>query len=148
MVYLPKVDEEANTSLSGDRHVDYPTGYETVLMVEDDQMVRKVVSLLLNNQGYTVLEAANGVDALRLVQDSGQRRIDLLLTDMVMPLMGGGHLSERIKEVHPEIKVIFISGYIDDSVARHVVSEEGVEFIQKPFMPDELARRVRQVLDK
>jgi CheY-like chemotaxis protein len=122
-------------------------GTETILLVEDDEMVRKLVSEVLESDGYRLLEAPNGVAALSI---SAQYRepIHLLLTDVVMPEMSGRELANRLAAVHPEVKVLYMSGYTDDVIVHHGVLDEETEFIQKPFTPDVLARKIREVLDR
>lgn len=119
---------------------------ETILLVEDDEVVRKLVSEVLDNEGYRLLEAANGVAALSICARY-EERIHLLLTDVIMPEMSGRDLADRLVPQHPEMKVLFMSGYTDDVIADHRVLDAGTAFIQKPFAPDVLARKVRDVLD-
>jgi response regulator RpfG family c-di-GMP phosphodiesterase len=103
---------------------------------------------MLHLQGYTVLEAANGDEALRVINKHGENNIDLVVTDVVMPQMGGKMLADKLKILRPNIKILFTSGYTDRSIVDHGVLEEGINFLQKPFALDVLARRVREVLDK
>ena len=119
---------------------------ETILLVEDDEVVRKLVSEVLDNEGYRLLEAANGVAALSICAQY-EERIHLLLTDVIMPEMSGRALADRLVPQHPEMKVLFMSGYTDDVIADHGVLDAGTAFIQKPFAPDVLAKKVRDVLD-
>ena len=119
---------------------------ETILLVEDDEVVRKLVSEVLDNEGYRLLEAANGVAALSICAQY-EERIHLLLTDVIMPEMSGRDLADRLVPQHPEMKVLFMSGYPDDVIVHHGVLDEGTAFIQKPFAPDVLVRKVRDVLD-
>jgi len=119
---------------------------ETILLVEDDEVVRKLVSEVLDNEGYRLLEAANGVAALSICAQY-EERIHLLLTDVIMPEMSGRALADRLVPQHPEMKVLFMSGYTDDVIADHGVLDTGTAFIQKPFAPDVLAKKVRDVLD-
>jgi CheY-like chemotaxis protein len=121
-------------------------GNETILLVEDDEVVRELISTVLNNEGYRLLEAASGVAALSICAHY-EERIHLLLTDVIMPEMNGRDLANRLTAVRPEVKVLYMSGYTDDVIAHHGVLDEGTEFIQKPFTPDVLARKVREVLD-
>ena len=122
-------------------------GTETILLVEDEEIVRKLARQILVTQGYRVLEAANGGAAL-LVCEHHQELIDLLLTDVIMPEMSGRELAERLHRLRPELPVLFMSGYTDDAIVHHGVLEEGANFIQKPFAPDALATKVRQVLEQ
>ncbi len=119
---------------------------ETILLVEDDEVVRKLVSEVLDNEGYRLLEAANGVAALSICAQY-EERIHLLLTDVIMPEMSGRALADRLVPQYPEMKVLFMSGYTDDVIVHHGVLDAGTAFIQKPFAPDVLARKVRDVLD-
>ena len=124
-----------------------PRGSETVLLVEDEEGVRTLSVHVLENCGFTVLEARDGVEALRV---AGQHhgRIDLLVTDVVMPRMGGRKVAEHLVTVHPDVKVLYVSGYTDDTVVRHGILEGQVAFLQKPFSPASLVLTVRKVLDK
>jgi len=121
-------------------------GGETVLLVEDEPGVRAIGKDLLEFHGYKVLEAENGVRALE-VEARHKGPIHLLLTDVVMPLMGGRELAERLSSRRPETRILFVSGFTDDTVVRHGVLDEGVAFLQKPFTLESLSRTVRQVLD-
>jgi two-component system cell cycle sensor histidine kinase/response regulator CckA len=121
-------------------------GSETVLLVEDDAMVRRLAEATLERAGYRVLTAPSGGDALRLAAGR-DGAIDLVITDVVMPGMPGPELAQRLEASQPGLRVLYMSGYADDTMARHGVNEEHVSFLAKPFTPDELARRVREVLD-
>jgi two-component system cell cycle sensor histidine kinase/response regulator CckA len=121
-------------------------GSETVLLVEDDAMVRRLAEATLERAGYRVFTAPSGGDALRLAAGR-DGAIDLVVTDVVMPGMPGPELAQRLEASQPGLRVLYMSGYADDTMARHGVSEERVSFLAKPFTPDELARRVRDVLD-
>jgi CheY-like chemotaxis protein len=120
-------------------------GRETVLLVEDEESVRALTRRVLHAKGYEVLEAASGAEALALVaRHTGP--LHLLVTDVVMPRMSGRELATRLAEVRPGVKVLYVSGYTDDAVVRHGVLEAGAMFLQKPFSPDALARKVRDAL--
>jgi PAS domain S-box-containing protein len=121
-------------------------GSETVLIVEDEDTIRSLACDVLQSHGYTVLQALNAKNALR-VSEEQPGPIDLLLTDVVMPQTSGRELAERLTVLRPGIKVLFMSGYTDDAVVRHGVLQEGTAFLQKPFAPADLARKVREVLD-
>ncbi len=120
-------------------------GRETVLVAEDEEGVRRVVRTVLQAQGYTVIEARNGAEALAAAE-AHPDAIDLLLTDVVMPDLGGRALADRVKAVRPGIYVLYMSGYADDALTRRGVSEDGDPFLQKPFTPQALTRKVRSVL--
>jgi two-component system cell cycle sensor histidine kinase/response regulator CckA len=143
-VYLPAVAGAADAPRpalpAGDLR-----GHETVLLVEDEEQVRVLASHLLRRLGYTVLEARRAGDALAIAADH-VGDIDLLLTDVIMPEMGGRVLAERVQAERPEIRVLFMSGYTDDAIVHHGVLDAGMKFLQKPLTPDSLARRVREVL--
>jgi two-component system, cell cycle sensor histidine kinase and response regulator CckA len=124
-----------------------PRGSERILLVEDDTAVRELAARVLRGRGYTVLAAANGDDALRLATDAEQTPLDLLLTDVVMPVMGGRALAERIAERYPRIKVLYTSGYTEGGIVSQGRLDEGLAFLQKPFTPATLAQKVREVLD-
>lgn len=123
-----------------------PGGTETLLLVEDEQQVRTILSEILETQGYNVLSAANGEEALKLAADQ-DRRIHLLFTDVVMPQISGRELAERLIKMRPQIKVLYMSGYTDDAIVRHGLQEELLNFIQKPFDLACVVRKVREVLD-
>ena len=145
-IYLPGVDEPLEELRQKAAGMEFPQGRETVLIVEDDEAVRKLSGQILKRQGYTILEAENGYEALRLCE--GQKEpIHLILTDVVMPEMSGRKLVERFKKLSVNFRVLYMSGYTDNAIARHGILEKGVNYIQKPFTPDGLARKVREVLD-
>ena len=121
-------------------------GNETIFIVEDDIIVRTVAVMVLHKQGYRVLEATNGIEALEMART--EEKIDLLLTDLVMPLMSGRRLAEEFKLIHPEAKIVYASGYTDDITVRTEVQQEAHAFVQKPFTPSELANSIRKVLDQ
>lgn len=121
-------------------------GTETILLVEDEDCVRALAALVLQHKGYRVLAATDGRDALRVI-DLNRVPIDLLMTDVVMPGMGGRELADVLRPRFPHIKVLFSSGYTDDAVVRHGVLNEEASFLQKPYTPLSLASKVREVLD-
>ena len=147
-IYLPRVDEplEEYRERAVDR-TELPRGSETILIVEDFEEVRELTMQVLERQGYKVLEAANGKETL-VACEKYEGQIHLMVTDVVMPGMSGRELAERIKPFHPEMKVLFTSGYADDTIVHYGVRREGVNYIQKPFTMEGLARKVREVIDQ
>jgi PAS domain S-box-containing protein len=146
-VYLPPADERASAAPHhpGRQRTNEPRGWETVLLVEDEDAVRALAREVLRRHGYVVLEARHGVDALRMVERHTDD-IHLMVTDVVMPHMSGRDLAERLSTVRPTMKVLFMSGYTDHAVMHRDLTP-GSAFIQKPFTPEGFARRVRTVLD-
>ena len=145
MIYLPRVPDAPGPVRPAFEPSASARGSETVLAVEDDEMVRALIRRMLETRGYTVLLASHGDEALRLLERH-PGCIDLLMTDVVMPGMSGRDLADRVAELRPSIKVLYLSGYTDDAIVRHGVLEPGIAFLQKPFTADRLARRVREVL--
>jgi CheY-like chemotaxis protein len=121
-------------------------GSETLLVVEDEDNVRRLLVHILARCGYTVLEASNGAEAVRILETPGTR-IDLVLTDMVMPFMTGRELGEHLAKAHPGTRVIYMSGYTDDVLVRTGALGPGMTFLQKPLRPEVLAAKVREALD-
>jgi PAS domain S-box-containing protein len=146
-VYLPRLAQRAPPEKSRPEPAAIPRGSETVLLVEDEDGVRALSRHVLLSSGYIVLEAHDGVEAIR-VAEQHTGRIDLLLTDVVMPRMSGREVAERLAGMHAGMKVLFLSGYTDDAVVRHGILEAEVAFLQKPFSPGSLATKVREVLDR
>jgi len=144
-IYLPRVGNRPESKKQSELE-ELTLGTETILLAEDEPMVRKLTRQVLEDCGYTVVEAGNGVEALEICGTIGCR-IDLLMTDVVMPRMGGRELAENLSAKLPQMRVLFTSGYTDDAVVRHGVIEIGTNFIQKPFSPTALASKVRQILD-
>jgi PAS domain S-box-containing protein len=145
-VYLPRVDELAESDDKATSSKEDLNGTETVLVAEDEDMVRGLATEVLAMHGYKVLEAANGGAAL-LICERHPGPIDLLLSDVIMPEMSGPDLKKRLEQVKPEMKVLYMSGYTDGAIVQQGVLRDNASFIQKPFAPDALARKVRKVLD-
>jgi len=145
-VYLPRTDASVAADDEEPAAANVPRGDETVLIVEDQGSVRRLARMILVAQGYHVLEAANGADAHAVLRGHAGG-IDLLLTDVVMPGMDGRTLSKQLRERYPNLPVILMSGYAEDVHAHRGALAGGVAYIQKPFRPDELAAKVREILD-
>ena len=146
-IYLPRVYDVADTFLGRAERPVVSTGTETVLLVEDEPLVRELARNILHEQGYTVLAAANGAEAWRVLQGAIGATIALLITDVVMPQMGGEALAEQVRRVYPSIKVLFVSGYATDSIVHHGRLKPGTNFLSKPFTRAAFAHKVREVLD-
>lgn len=146
-LYLPASDANRNVDLVVAPAAIQRYGSETILLVEDQDMVREIVRIALHNAGYRVLEASNGHDALN-VAAKHNGTIDLLLTDVVMPQLGGLPLAEQLCSLQPRLKVIFMSGYTEDANIQRHLQHSKHEFLSKPFSLDVLATTVRQVLDQ
>ena len=147
-IYLPRIEEDTESLKPSAVSTKSLQGSETILLVEDEEMVRKLACTILQKNGYKVLEAPNGEEALRIVQGQNGNPIQLMVTDVVMPGMSGCQLADRLERLRPEMKVLYISGYTDNAIVHHGVLEKGMNYIQKPFTVEELARKVREVLDK
>jgi len=145
-VYLPRVEQASDGPKAPTRVLIPPRGTETILLAEDEAGVRTLTATILKGCGYKVLEVADGDEALR-VAITHDAPIHLLMTDVVMPGMGGRTLAKQLAVQRPGLRVLFMSGYTDDAVIRHGVLKDGVSFIQKPFSPVALAFKVREVLD-
>jgi CheY-like chemotaxis protein len=144
-LYLPWAeDAEARTKPASD-HATAPRGTETILLVEDDDSVRKFSKRTLRSSGYAVLEARDGVDALRVAEEHAEP-IHLLLTDLVMPRMGGRELTEILTRTRPEMRVLLMSGYTDET-SMHSPTEPHHTLLHKPFSPSLLSKKVRELLD-
>jgi PAS domain S-box-containing protein len=144
-IYWPAVDGESVAELESEETGNL-TGTETILLVEDRDMVRDLAERALKRRGYTVITAEDGEEALRVCAEC-EVTIDLLFTDVVMPKMNGRQLYRKISEMIPELKVLYMSGYTDNAIAHHGVLDDGVHYLQKPFKENELARKVREVLN-
>lgn len=146
-VYLPRVKDESPKA--EDTHVkteDLPKGKETILLVEDEEVVRKLTARMLEKQGYTVIQAEEGQKALELTRDH-TGRIDLLVTDVVMPNMGGRALAEHLQSQSDDLKVLYISGYTDKTVHLQNIVDSNAEFLQKPYTLETLSYKIRNIFD-
>jgi PAS domain S-box-containing protein len=147
-IYLPQVDEQAAPAPAPVEARGLPRGNEVVLLAEDEAAVRVLAARVLREQGYMVLEAGNGPEAIQVAEAWAPTPIDLLLTDVVMPHMSGKAVAEQILARYPALKILFISGYTDSAIVHHGRLDEGVAFLHKPFTPAGLTRKVREVLDE
>jgi CheY-like chemotaxis protein len=145
-IYLPRVTAE-RAAAEPERRPAATGGSETVLLVDDDDGVRHVIQRVLQRAGYKVLGASSGEEAIRICERSGGP-IDMLLTDAVMPVMDGRTVAQRILALRPGIRVLYMSGYMDDAIGRHGIPMSDLDFLHKPFTPGDMLRRVREVLDR
>ncbi|HKO31401.1 MAG TPA: PAS domain S-box protein [Nitrospiraceae bacterium] len=145
-IYIPRIAKTSERPEPTAAPAELPCGSETVLLAEDDEMVRALAQAILGRYGYTVLTARNGNDALHLAQE-GSEKIHLLLTDTIMPMMNGPELAKRFRAIRPETKVLLMSGYTDKVISFTAALEPGTAFLQKPFTPQTLTHKVREVLD-
>jgi DNA-binding response OmpR family regulator len=136
-----------DTEDSGESLISAPRGHETILLVEDEDVVRDLSEEVLEDYGYAVIAAPNGQEGLRICR-AFDGEIDLMITDVVMPQMSGRELAESVAVLRPDARVLYMSGFTNDAVVRHGVLVDDMCFIQKPFSPDALALKVRSVLDQ
>ncbi len=146
-IYLPQVSAPPAPSYKKPVSNKLPSGNEAILVLEDDVSVRHISVRLLRKLGYEVIEAANGDDAKQLLSDRGAGKIQLLLTDMVMPQMSGRRFADWLQQTSPDTRIIFISGYLEESLHPHDRRDDGMFFLPKPFDSEQLANKVREVLD-
>jgi len=144
-IYLPSAEAKAAVEAAEQAPASALRGSETILVLEDEARVRKLICEVLAGRGYQVLEAVRGEEAVRIAAEH-HGRIHLLLADVVMPEMSGPQALEQIRERRPNMKVLFMSGYTDEAMAHHGILDSGAPFLQKPFLPETLARKVREVL--
>jgi two-component system, cell cycle sensor histidine kinase and response regulator CckA len=145
-IYLPAVFENETAAAKSENSVKVSGGTETILLVEDEAAVRKIVKRTLESRGYHVIEAVNGKEAVTL-SETYKGKIDLLITDVIMPEMGGRQLAEILRSRSADFRVLFMSGYTDDAVVRHGIIHETESFLQKPFSSSALIGKVRAILD-
>ncbi|MGA9769106.1 MAG: CHASE3 domain-containing protein [Blastocatellia bacterium] len=145
-IYFPRVIEEIDSFESSAHSMQSQSGTETLLLVEDDEQVRNLARMALETSGYIVLEAADGAEALEKSMEYNAM-IELMVTDVIMPRMSGRELAEKMSQQRPGMKVLYMSGYTDNAIVHHGVLDSGVVFLQKPFSPGEICRKVREVLN-
>ncbi len=145
-IYLPSADSKVTAEAPVAEPVGALRGSETILVLEDEPRVRKLICEVLTGRGYRVLEAVRGEEAIRIAEEHGGG-IQLLLTDVVMPEMSGPQALEQMRSRYPHLKVLFMSGYTDEAMRHHGILDSGAPFLQKPFLPEALARKVREVLN-
>jgi signal transduction histidine kinase/CheY-like chemotaxis protein len=146
-IYVPSVEDEYEESSDYVQDAgQLPDGTETILLVEDELAVREIAAFVLREQGYTVLEAASGAEALQIFNESRRSEIHLLLTDVVLPGLDGRGLSDQITQLSPETKVLYFSGYAEDTIGKYGILEETSIFLQKPFYPEQLIKAVQSAL--
>jgi signal transduction histidine kinase/ActR/RegA family two-component response regulator len=148
-IYLPQVQAGANQTVTVDKPsaLSGAVATETILLVEDEEMVRKLTSDILRENGYQVLAASNGEEAIQICNEH-EGEIDLMLTDVVMPAMNGKRLSEIVRPIQENMRVVYMSGYTDDAIVHHGVLDPGTNFIEKPFTADTLTSTIQEVLQK
>jgi CheY-like chemotaxis protein len=146
-IYLPAHQADVETVAAHPPHAPVRGGAEKVLLVEDEALVRQLTHEILRRNGYRVLEAADGVEALAVVRDHADR-IDLMLTDVVMPRMSGHELVELARPVRPDMRILYVSGYSEEAIARQGQLTEGIQLLSKPFTPGVLTAKIRELLDR
>ncbi|HBG92622.1 MAG TPA: hypothetical protein DDX12_04025 [Nitrospiraceae bacterium] len=147
-IYLPLTEIAVSKDIRAAEEAKAITGgAETILLAEDEETVRKLTRVVLEEYGYTVIEAGDGQEAISKFMEN-KDRIDLFLSDIIMPRMNGREAYERIKKIKPKLKVLFASGYPSDFTHKNEILVAGLDFIAKPVSPDNLLKKVREVLDK
>lgn len=146
-VYFPRVGQPLDTATEFFKRGPLPRGTETLLLVEDDPSLRHLASSILLAQGYNVLRANNGKEGLRVAGECQDQLIRLVITDVIMPQMGGKEMADRLHASWPDLEILFTSGYSDDAITHHGVLDSGIAFLSKPYTPAALARKVREMLD-
>jgi CheY-like chemotaxis protein len=146
-VFFPVVNPEKKENISESFSYSELQGEETILVVEDQAEVRDLIHHTLKQFGYTIILARDGLEALEICRKTNQK-IDLILTDVIMPHMNGPRLAQEVLRLHPEIKVIFMSGYTDKTIPREQLARLGATYLQKPFSHNQLAEKIRKVLNQ
>ena len=144
-VYLPRIDQKVSLEREG-RRKQAMKGSETILLVEDDEMVRTLVRETLEREGYKVIDSADPVEAQRIAENY-RGRIELLIADVVMPKLSGRELARSLTERRPDLKVLYMSGYTDSAIVNSGILQKEVAFLQKPFTPGVLSAKVREVIE-
>ena len=145
-IYLPRYKGEAEKAQTKDTAALAKRGRETILLVEDEPAILNITTMILTNQGYTVLAANSPIEAIRLAGDHADE-INLLMTDVVMPEMNGRDLAKELQSEYPQLRCLYMSGYTANVIAHHGVLDAGLYFIQKPYSMNALADKLREVLD-
>jgi CheY-like chemotaxis protein len=145
-IYFPEIAQAQEAPEAAPKPQESYAGTGTLLLVEDDETVRQFSRRILESLGYFVLEAANGLQALEVLKTHG-RSVRMVITDVVMPGMGGIALSERIRAASPSLPILFVSGYSETSVAHNGIGFHGGNFLQKPFNPHDLAKKIHEILN-
>jgi PAS domain S-box-containing protein len=145
-IYLPVISEAVEDAALPPAFAVVHSGKETVLIVEDEDSVREFTARLLRDAGYASLEASNGVEALRLIENPSGRGIDVMVTDVIMPQMGGKELAERVQQIRPNMRILFTSGYTGEMLDNSGVAQSGAAFLPKPFSATQLTQKIREVL--
>lgn len=147
-IYFPRVMESAPRPKLGDSGI-LSRGTETILLAEDEPALRELFVEMLSMQGFKIFQASNGAEALEIINRNPQQKFHLLITDVIMPIMGGKELAEKVKSLRPETKILFMSGYVGESFKwQQPVFGGGAHFIQKPFTPEQIVNKVRKILDR
>jgi len=150
-IYIPKTPATKDTTTHNKttiNHQETTTSKETILLAEDEPLVRSTIASMLNEQGYTVIQASNGAEAIKIAQQDQFQNIDLLLTDLIMPELNGLELADQFKNTHPNKKILLTSGFPDATITQETIKEQKFEFIHKPFLPITLSSKIRKILDK
>jgi DNA-binding response OmpR family regulator len=146
-IYLPRVEQSLAVAARPAQSGLPPRGTETLLVVEDEPSLRELICGVLEDQGYDVLPASNGMEGLRVAREHKGAPIRLVVTDVIMPLMDGKVMAGWLKANYPALKILFTSGYTDDAIMHLGVLESGVEYLPKPYTLPTLTRKVRELLD-